>query len=208
MYSFAPAYICSSYLLSSVFLYFLCVLISMGLHEKENDVFEEVLLLHSDSSAAYHASRELLQLGFCLLFALVLSLFPVLKAILQPDYFTRALTASDVLWGGGTILFCGICGTECGDLFHPRLIKLKYGICAVILLSVIAVCKQGLIHSFSAFRILDILMPPFMDSFGLLGNSDRFEPAGSFFILLHLLLYSLVLCFLKIRLLMLKKYRM
>lgn len=208
MYSVAPAYVCSSYLLSSVFLYFLCIYISMSLHGRENDVFEEVLLLHSRPDAAYYLSRELLQLCMCLIFAFVLSVFPILKSIVQPHYFTRAITAADVIYGGAMILFCGICGIESGDLFHPRYINRKFGYCAVILLSVLAVCKHALIQTSALFRILDIFLPPIMDSFILLGNTDSFDGKGTVLILLHMLVYSSVITAIKIVLLKRWKYRM
>jgi hypothetical protein len=47
-----------------------------------------------------------------------------------------------------------------------------------------------------------------MDSLVLLGNSDRFEPAGIFLIILHMLLYSIAVMLLKILLLKRCRYRM
>ena len=208
MYSFAPAYICSSLLLTSVFQYFLCAYISLSLHERENDVFEEVLLLHCDTSPAYYISREVLQLGVCFIFSVILSLFPLLKSYIQPWFFTRAFTVADVVIGSGLIFFSGVCGLETADLFHPRFIGRKFGICAVVLLSVLALCKQGLIQTSPAFRILNIFMPPVMDSFVLLGNSDSFSISGDGLIILHMLVYALVMAAVKIKLLQYKRYRM
>ena len=207
MYSFAPAYVCSSYLISAVFMYFLGAYISLALNDKENDVFEEVMLLHSENLPAYYISREFLQLGIGFIFAFVLAVAPVLRAVSWPGFFTRAMTAADVIWGGATILFCGLCGIETADCVHPRIIGRKYGICLVVLVSVLAVCKHSLIQTLAVFKVLNILMPPVMDSFLLLGNSDRFEPAGNALILLHMLLYSLAVVIIKIRLMTLKKYR-
>ena len=197
MYSFAPAYVCSSYLLSSVFLFFLCCFISMGLHEKEDEVFEEVLLLHSRSDAVYYLSRELLQLGACFVFALILAFAPVLKALSNPHFFTRPVGAWDVICGAAVILFCGVCGIETGDLFHPRLMDRKFGICGLILIALLSVCKEGLIRSLSFFRILNVLLPPVTDSLVLLGDTDRFDGRGIALILLHMILYSVLIALLK-----------
>ncbi len=205
MYSFAPAYVCSSYLLTSVFLYFLCVYISICLHNKEDEVFEGILLLHCHSGSEYYISRELLQTGACLIFALVLSVVPVIRDITWPGFFTRSVTAEDVFYGGLTILFCGLCGIETGDLFHPRYISRKAGLAAVILLSVLAVCKHSLIAVLPVFKFLHILTPPIMDSLLLLGNSDRFDHSGTLLIVLHLFLFSLAAAWIKIKLLSVKK---
>jgi hypothetical protein len=208
MYSIAPAYICSSLLITSVFQYFLCAYISMSLHDRENDVFEEVLLLHCDNDIAYYVSREMLSLGGCVIFSLVLSVFPLIKSFVEPHFFTRAFTPADVVIGSGLIFLSGVCGIETADLFHPRNISRKPGICALVLISVIAVCKPALIQTLPVFNILNILVPPIMDSLILLGNSDRFIISGDCLILLHMLIYALAVMLIKIKLLKFRKYRM
>lgn len=207
MYSFPPAYVCSSYLVSSVFMYFLGIYLSMNLHAGENDVFEEILLLHADSDAAYYLSREMLQARMCLICSLILSFFPLIYSIIRPGYFTRAIMPGDVCCGAAVILFCGFCGAETGDFFHPRFIGRRYGICFAILISVVALCKQGLMETFAAFGILEIFMPPVTDSLVLLGNSDNFEAMGIFLIVLHMFAYSLVMMCIKILLLRHSRYR-
>lgn len=208
MYSIAPAYVCSSYLISSVFMYFISVYISMDLHEKENDVFEEVLLLHTKSDTEYYLSREMLQIRMCLIYALILSFFPVVYSVIRPGYFTRAVTPNDLICGGLMIIFCGVCGAETGDFFHPRFIGRKYGICGAILITVLAVCKEGLIQTFAAFKILDIITPPITDSLVLLGNTDSFDITAILLIVLHMFLYSLAVMLIKIMLLKRRGYRM
>lgn len=208
MYSFAPAYVCSSYLISSVFMYFISVYISMDLHEKENDVFEEVLLLHTKSDTEYYLSREMLQIRMCMIYALILSFFPVIYSVIRPGYFTRAVTLGDLICGGLMIIFCGICGAETGDFFHPRFIGRKYGICGAILITVLAVCKEGLIRTFAVFKILDIITPPITDSLVLLGNTDSFDTAGILLIALHMFVFSLAVMFIKVWLLKRRGYRM
>ena len=208
MYSFAPAYIGSSLLITSVFQYFLCAYISMSLHARENDVFEEVLMLHCDTDREYYVSRELIMLSACLIFSMILSVFPLLKSFVQPGYFTRMFTPEDFVIGGGLILFGGICGAETADFFHPRFIGRKFGICAVLLISVLALCKHALIQTLPVFGILNILTPPIMDSFILLGNSDSFNISGDSLIMLHMMIYAVLAAILKITLLRIRKFRM
>ena len=207
MYSFAPAYIGSSLLITSVFQYFLCAYIALSLHAGENDVFEEVLLLHCDTDTVYYASRELLTVSACLIFSLILSVFPLLKSFVEPDYFTREFTPGDVIVGGGLIFFGGICGFETADIFHPRVIGRKFGICAAVFISVIALCKHALIQTLPVFGILNILTPPIMDSFVLLGNTDSFSISGDCLIMLHMTIYAVFAAILKITLLGIRKYR-
>ncbi len=83
MYSMAPIGVTSSFLLSAAFLYFLCVFISMTLNGKENDVFEETLLMHCKSPLNYYVSREMLLLTQCIGYSLLLTVFPTVLFLLR-----------------------------------------------------------------------------------------------------------------------------
>ena len=106
------------------------------------------------------------------------------------------------------IVFCGICGAETGDFFHPRFIGRKYGVCGPILITVLAVCKEGLKRTFAAFKILDIITPPITDSLVLLGNTDSFDITAILLIVLHMFLFSLAVMLIKVKLLKRFGYRM
>ena len=207
MYSVSPAFICSCYLLSAIYLCFLCEFISMSLHEKENDIFEEVLLLHCESDVPYYLSREMLQLRMCLIFAVVLTVYPILKSIQTPTFFVRSIEPIDVLCGGAVILFSGICGIETADFFHSRLLSRKFGVCFLILVSLLSLCKEGLIETLAVFKFLNILMPPITDGLVLLGSGDNFDKMGILLIVIHMMIFSIVITILKIKLLQIKKFR-
>ena len=207
MYSVSPAFICSCYLLSAIYLFFLCEFISMSLHEKENDIFEEVLLLHCESDVPYYLSREMLQLRMCFIFAVILTIYPVLKSWQRPGFFVRNPEAIDVLCGGAVILFSGICGIETADFFHSRLLSRKFGVCFLILVSLLSLCKEGLIETLAVFKILNILMPPVTDGLVLLGSGDNFDKMGILLIVIHMMIFSIVITILKIKLLQIKKFR-
>lgn len=207
MYYVAPAFICSCYLISAVFLFFLCEFIAMTLHEKENDIFEEVLLLHCESEVPYYLSRELLQLRMCFIFAVILTIYPVLKSWQHPGFFVRNPEFIDVLCGGAVILFSGICGIETADFFHSRLLSRKFGVCFLILVSLLSLCKEGLIETLAVFKILNILMPPVTDGLVLLGSGDNFDKMGILLIVIHMMIFSIVITILKIKLLQIKKFR-
>ena len=87
MYSLAPIDFCSSYLISAVFLFFIGIFAAMSINGRENDVFEETLMLHSKSVVNYYISRELLLGIISLFYSLVLTIVPILVYLPAPDSF-------------------------------------------------------------------------------------------------------------------------
>lgn len=208
MYSMAPIDICSSFLLSAVFLYFICIFISMSIHGKENDVFEETLLLHCKNSSTYFLSRELVMVVVSCGYAIILTAVPPVLFLINSTWFSRNMSPADVICGGAYILMCGICGMVTGDFFHPRIIvQRKAAIICVILVSVLAVCKKSLIESFAFLNILHFVLPPFMDGFGALVDKEYFKNAEIFLICLHMIIFAIVAAFIKIKLLRIRRFR-
>ena len=209
MFSISPLNITSSFLISAVFLYLVCVFISMNINGKENDVFEETLLLHSRSPVYFFASRELVFLSISILYSLILTIFPAVLAVTDKNKFVPSAEPMDIVCGGAYVLACGIAGTATGDLFHPRLFaKRKNAILGAIVISILAVCKHGLIGYNPVFKILNIPLPPIMNGLELVSaNNFRFDTAGIFLICLHALVYSAVVTLIKIKLLSIKKFR-
>jgi hypothetical protein len=209
MYSMSPLDITSSFIISAVFLFIVCVFISMNINGKENDVFEETLLLHSRFPVNFFASRELVFLSISVLYSLILTIYPVVLAVTDKNKFVPSVEPMDIVCGGAYVLACGIAGTATGDLFHPRLIaKRKDAILDAILISILTVCKHGLIGYNPVFKFLNILLPPIMNGMELVSaNNYRFDTAGIFLICLHALVYSAVVTLIKIKLLSVKKFR-
>ncbi|WP_026497970.1 hypothetical protein [Butyrivibrio sp. WCD2001] len=208
MYSVKPVFICSSFLMSSFFIYIIGVFISMTLQAKENDVFEETLLLHCESGKSYYLSRELIMFGINCIYTLILLGYPIIRYLSDNNFFTRNMTAFDVIFGGLIIFVSGLAGMEVGDFFHPRIFtKRRDSIIGAIFVSVLAICKLGLIDNYPILKVPCILLPPIMDSFKLVGDSDIFSPAGMLLICIHMVGYFLVIMLLKIKLLGIKKFR-
>ena len=209
MYTMSPLDITSSLLISAVFLYIVCMFISMNINGKENDVFEETLLLHSRSAWNFYASRELVFFCICIVCSLVLTVTPAVIAIVDKIKFVPAAEPMDIVCGGAYILCSGITGMATGDLFHPRLIaRRKNAVLGAILVSVLAICKHGLIGFNPIFKVLHVPLPPFMDGIELVTNNNfRFDTAGIFLICLHMIVYSAVITLIKIKLLTVKKFR-
>ena len=208
MYSVTPYGVCSSFLLSAVFLYFICLFISMVWNGKENDTYEETLLMHCVADHSYYLSRELLliTLNFCYMF--VLTSVPVILYLIDNTRFTRQMEFVDVVCGGGYILVCGLGGMATGDLFHSRIFnKRKYAILGAFAVSVLAVSKQGLIDFSASFGILNFILPPITDGLKSVGNNNFFNPLEILLICLHMVIYYLFIVMLKILLLEKKKFR-
>ena len=208
MYTMPPIGVCSSFLFSGFFLFFMGVVLSMTMQGRENDVFEETLLFHCQATSNYYLSREMLALYVCFIYSLVLTLYPVLLYFKDSSKFSRTMGIADVLLGGVYILICGLGGMSLGDFFHARIFKKRRdAILGAIFISVLALCKYGIIKEFSFLSILHFLLPPIMNGFELVGDKDIFEPLGMFKIYIHMLAYLLIITLIKIKLLTNKKFR-
>jgi hypothetical protein len=208
MYSMAPIGVTSSFLLSAAFIYFLCLFISMTLNGKENDVFEETLMMHCEAPLNYYISREIVLITLCLGYSLILTLFPAVLFCLRGSMFIRHMGVGDVVFGGLYIFVSGLCGMATGDIFHPRFIpKRKDAILGALAVSILAICKEGLVEHLTLLGVLHFLLPPFMDGFKLVGNTDYFEPRGMLLIILHMAIYTLVVACLKVWVLEKRRFR-
>ena len=208
MYSMAPIGVTSSFLLSAAFLYFVCVFISMTLNGKENDVFEETLMMHCEKPLNYYVSREMLLITQCFGYALILTVFPAVLFLLRSSMFIRPMGIIDVILGGLYIFFSGLCGMATGDFFHPRFLqRRKDGILGALMISVLAICKEGLIELLMPLAVLNFVLPPFLDGFKLVGSSDIFELRGMVLIFLHMAAYAVVVVCLKVWVLEKRRFR-
>ena len=204
----APIGVTSSFLLSAAFLYFVCVFISMTLNGKENDVFEETLMMHCEKPLNYYVSREMLLITQCFGYALILTVFPAVLFLLRSSMFIRPMGLIDVILGGLYIFFSGLCGMATGDFFHPRFLqRRKDGILGALMISVLAICKEGLIELLMPLAVLNFVLPPFLDGFKLVGSSDIFELRGMVLIFLHMAAYAVVVVCLKVWVLEKRRFR-
>ena len=207
MYSIRPVQVSGSFLISGIFLFVLATYIANSIQEKENDVHEEILLLHSNSSLNYYISREMVLIGVILIFAAVLIAYPAIRSLINSSNFTRPMEKADVIWGGLIVLGNGLCGIAVGDLCHQRIVfTRRYRLTAVFCIIIITICKTPLIHSFKFLTFLNYLLPPVTDGLTMVGNTDYFDGAGSTMIFIHTLIFLVVITILKIKILKFKKY--
>jgi hypothetical protein len=120
----------------------------------------------------------------------------------------RPIGIDDVLFGGIYIFLSGLCGMATGDFFHPRfLAKRKDDILGALIISILALCKGGLIDHVAMLGFLNLLLPPFMDGFRLGKSVDYFELRGTMLILMHMVIYIVAVVCLKIWVLEKRRYR-
>ena len=207
MYSILPQQISASFLSSGLLLFVICVYVSMCIQMKEQDVHEELFLMHSRPEAGYYPVREMVVCSIMLFYAVLLIVYPVIRSSLNENWFTRPLTSSDVFYGTILILGSGICGITLGDFFHHRIIpRRRNAIIFVVLVAVLAVCKEPIIEKLPGMKFLHFLLPPITDGFIMVGNEDFFDPKETMLILLHSVIYALALVFIKIWLLRRRKF--
>lgn len=206
-YAVTPTQVSGSFLLSGVFLFLCMTFLAQCIQDRENDVHEEILLLHSKSDKNFYMSRELVLLSILLVFAIVLTFYPVMFSMRCDHVFSRPLEVNDVIFGGIIILSNGLCGFTLGDFFHQRIQnERKHRIILVIFFILVSVCKTPLIHKFSAFKFLNILLPPVVDALDMVGDTDRFDKMGTIGIFIHSIIFAIVITLLKNVLLKKRKF--
>ncbi len=202
MYSVIPVQITGSFLISGFFLFIISVYISMSIQLKEKNVHEEIFIMHSRRNADYYISRELVLYSIMLFYVVVVIAYPLISSKFKEDFFTRTLKPVDVLYGTLIVIGNGICGIALGDLFHQRIItRKKNSILFVVLTAVLAICKVSIIEKWASAKVLNIILPPLMDGFDMVRETDIFDPKGTMLILAHSALYVAVLVAVKIYLL-------
>ena len=207
MYSILPQQISSSFLMSGFLLFVIGVYTSMSIQMREQDVHEELFLMHSDPGAGYWLVRETVIYSIMLFYGLILVLYPVIRCSFNPAWFTRPLESDDILYGSILVLGNGICGVSLGDIFHRRLIpRRRNAIICVVLVAILAVCKVAITQKLPFLKILNFFLPPVMDGFDMVGNEDTFDPKGTLLILLHTVLFAAVITVIKILLLRRRRF--
>jgi len=207
MYYVRPSQISGSFLISAIFCFIISAYISMRLQARENDIHEEILLLHCKKSSEYYISRELLIYSLSCLYSAVVIIYPLIRYIMNNNIFTRPLKANDIICGSLIIFGSGFCGTAIGDLFHHRIITTnRNSVIGLILVSILAICKQPLIQTFSFLKILNIILPPITDGLVMVGDSDIFNTIGILKIFIHMITFVIAIILIKIIILSRKKF--
>ena len=208
MYSVMPMNVCSGYILAGVFQFILLTFVTLSMNGNEEIVEEQLLLCHGHSWGVYCMAREITLLVISCFYGVLLAFGPVIiNCFNHFSFFTRTLTASDVVMGAIIILGCGLAGIAIGDVSHPRITgNRKIGISIVLIIMILSIVKDSIIEEYRFLMFLDILLPSVMNPSRDLGNSDYFEVKSVLAFILMMVLYYVVVVLIKNLVLKRKKF--
>ena len=208
MYSIRPMSITSGYILSGVFHFILMIFVTLQMNGSEDMVEEQLQVLHGGGWKVYLPAREFTFIAISVLYGLILSLAPVLVNCMNGfQFFTRDLTAGDVLQGTVIILGGGIGGIAIGDLTHPRLLENRNLALAMAAgLMILSILKKILIDEFRFLIFLQYLLPPVMKPAYDFANADYFVLSSVLLYCLLMMVYYVIIALIKNVILKFKKF--
>lgn len=192
MYSVKPLDVCDSFLLSGILQFFLAVIISRGIAEREQPVEEELLYLRGRGPWNYYFSKELTSFGAMFGFALLLTVIPLIQSRINPGtMFRRALESEDMLLGGLVILSSGIAGCALGSFFHPRLMEnRKLALSLTAGAAVVSALTEVLGQTWPVLKGILIVFPGISRLAFTMGNEVSFSAGAVFLFAGRLYLWS------------------
>lgn len=208
MYHVKPMNVGSGYLLSGVFQFVLMTFVALSMNGNEENVEEQLLLFHGNSWGAYTIAREITLLGISCFYGILLAFGPVIVNCFNHfSFFTRRLTAGDVVMGAIIILGSGFAGIAIGDVLHPRIMgDRKTAIAVSIGMMILSIAKDAIMEDYRFLRCFGILLPSVMKPARDLGDGDYFEITSVLAFLLMMLMYDSVAATIKNLLLNRKKF--
>lgn len=194
MYTIKPQQIVSSYLVSSVFLFFVMVWVGLSVNSGENIVTEQILLLRVQSVPSYYASKVIFLICIALLADVLYALFPVIQNILNGgDMFTRQMLVSDVI---NALLLQGgsaFAGAALGSLLHPRVMKnRKLAIVLTVFFTTLTLTSTSLTAVFPALKAILWVVPPVMIPAEIYGKAEYFSWGSTGALFAALILYGII----------------
>lgn len=208
MYSIRPMSIVSGFILSGVFHFILMIFVSLQMNGAENVVEEQLQIFHGGGWKPYCLARETALLVISAFYGLILSLAPVVvNCVNEFQFFTRILTAGDVLQGMMIILGAGFAGIAIGDLTHPRIIEnraLSLAMAAGLML--LSLLKNILVEDFPFLNFLNCILPPVMKPAYDFANGDYFVLSSVLLYFLMMLIYYMIIALVKNAIFVYKKF--
>lgn len=208
MYSVRPMNVGSGYILSGVFQFVLMAFTALGMNGNEETVEEQLLLFHGNTWGIYCMAKEITLLAISCIYGALLTIGPVIVNCFNNfSFFTRTLTAGDVVMGAIIILGNGLAGITIGDVFHPGIMgNRKMAVAAAAGIITLSITKDAIIEDYSSLRFFGILLPSVMKPARDLGNGDYFEIKSVAAFILMMTLYYLAVVIIKNLLLNRKKF--
>ncbi|MCE5343210.1 MAG: hypothetical protein LLF96_06445 [Eubacteriales bacterium] len=186
-YHVRPFHVVGSYSISFAFAFAVSLWFGVSLVWSEEPYLAQILSVKV-GMVKLPVAQNLLACAFAAMAGLLLVVMPALGSIWIPDFFTRALNASDVLSAGFLHISATICGCSLGMLFHPRLIRdRKFAFISCLLFGLFSYVSGGLGVPFE----VRLLLPPLYDGLYQTGSADAFSASYVIIYTLRFLLYGL-----------------
>ena len=203
MYSVKPMNVGSGYVLSGVFQF-----VALNMNGNEEIVEEQLLLFHGNGWGVYCMAREITLLVISCFYGVLLTFGPVIVNCFNHfSYFTRVLTAGDVVMGAIIILGSGFAGIAIGDVLHPRIVgNRKIAIAVAVGIMLVSIVKDAIMEKYRFLMSFGILFPSVMKPARDLGNGDYFEIESVIAFLFMMALYFSVVIIIKNLVLNQKKF--
>lgn len=208
MYSMKPGDVCSGYIISGWFQFILMSFVALSINGNEEAVDEQLMLFRAKGWLSYCMARELNLLVLSCIYGIILTVEPVIVNLFNDfSFFTRALTAADVVLGAVIILGSGLAGIIIGDILHPRIIgNRKIAIAFTAFMMLLSMVKEAIIDDYRFLAVLGYLLPPVMKPARDLGKGDYFDISSVCFFFIMMSVYYIVVVIIKNIVLKRKKF--
>ena len=196
-YAITPVDIVSSFALSSVVAFAVCVWIGLSRAWAEEPILAQILSVKA-GVRRFICAQEVATMLVCVACGLFLALFPVLFSLVRHGVFVRPLDARDILTALAVHLSACVAGGGFGSAFHPRLARDRKAAYLVSLL----LCLLGLTGGMMGLPIyVRAAFPPLYDLIERAGQADGFPGGYAPLMSAWCVLYGLAASLLRARLL-------
>lgn len=198
-YGQRPVYVMTSYLFTSVFIYFFAAWLTFNFNNSEQPVQQQLNILHIKKENYYYICKVLFILMIIIVVSVITVFFPIVG-----HFFIRRVYALEIVAAILSHVVIGLLGISTAVLFDERLIKSgrsRFLYLASILIVSIIVIPISVHYSF--IKWIMIIFPPSYLIINRLGSIDVMS-LGSFYKLMWdliiVILYSIVLIYIYLKL--------
>ncbi|KHD38068.1 hypothetical protein NL50_00735 [Clostridium acetobutylicum] len=176
MYSTKPLDVVSSFVFSSIFLFFLMAWLSFSYFENLDIISEQLIILKVKKQSLYYLSNNAFLMIIGIIISIVGVIFPfVMNMVNSFNLFNRSLT----IWDGFSSLLLHIIlaslGCSLSILFQPRCMKSrKLAIEVIVLIAIISLIKFEMIKKISIVKYIAWVLPPICDIQSFFSNKNVF----------------------------------
>ena len=195
MYSMPPVGIVDSFSITGLFLFVIMAWIGKSMQGMEPEVSEQVMILRLKSERKYYYGHIIFMICICVGLTGICMAVPVAIQILRGNtLLIRQFVWSDFVGGGLLMFACCFAGVMVGELFHVRVMKNKNaGITLTFFITLLAVCRNGVIADFDILKYILWVIPPISDVVSWFTNANYYNMGEVMKGALLLLMYGVVM---------------